>query len=249
MIVAQNQQGMSLSRMVTIFVFILAVFILFDPSLRSGLGAAVGFVLEPIVGINGEYPVVTLFLTGMIMTGTTILMRHLFTDHVEQIKSQKIVQAFNKELRQARMENNTYKIKKLTDQQQEIMQKSMQVSTSQLKLLPISMIVVIPIFAWISVFMGQVENAQFAVPWAQNVDLNDNIVLPVWILLYSTISLPFGQILMRALRYYDFGKRLHEIEQGRSPEERPTLVKTLKGLLGIRDSRAAETSDEESEER
>jgi uncharacterized membrane protein (DUF106 family) len=209
-----QQQPFGLSQMLTIFVLILAMFILFDQNLRNGLGAALGFVLEPVVGFGGQYPVVSLFLTGMIMTGITIILRHFFTDYVEQVKSQKIVAAFNKELREARLDNNTYKIKKLTEMQQEIMQKSMKVSTQQLKLLPMSMIVIIPIFAWVSVFIGNLSSSLIAVPWSMNVNLNDSILLPVWILLYSLISIPFGQILMRTLRYFEFRKRLHELEAG-----------------------------------
>jgi len=209
-----QQKPFGLSQMLTIFMLILAVFILFDQNLRAGLGAALGFVLEPVVGFGGQYPVVSLFLTGMIMTSITIILRHFFTDYVEQVKSQKIVAAFNKELREARLDNNTYKIKKLTEMQQEIMQKSMKVSTQQLKLLPMSMIVIIPIFAWVSVFIGDLSSPLIAVPWSMNVNLNDSILLPVWILLYSLISIPFGQILMRTLRYFEFKKRLQELEAG-----------------------------------
>jgi uncharacterized membrane protein (DUF106 family) len=211
---SESQQAMSWSRMATIFVLILAVFILFDQNLRNGLGQLVGYGLEPIVGFGGAYPVVTLFLTGMIMTSITIIVRHFFTDYVEQIRSQKIVSAFNKDLREARMENNTYKIKKLTEMQQDILQKSMKASTAQLKLLPITMIVIIPIFAWLAVFMGQVPNTIISVPWALNVNLIDTILLPIWVLLYSLISVPFGQILMRSLRFFEFRKRLRELEAG-----------------------------------
>lgn len=214
MMSSSQQQPMSMSRMITIFIMILAIFILFDQDLRSGLGNAVGFILEPLVGFGGEYPVVTLFLTGMIMTSTTVILRHFLTDYIEQVKSQKIVSAFNKEFRKARLENNTFKIKKLTEMQQEIMQKSMKVSAQQLKLMPVTMIVIIPIFAWVSVFIGNLPNSYIAVPWATDVNLNDSVVLPVWILLYSLISIPFGQMLMRILRFIEFRKRLNELEAG-----------------------------------
>jgi uncharacterized membrane protein (DUF106 family) len=53
-----------------------------------------------------------------------------------------------------------------------------------------------------------------AVPWSYNVDLNALNLFPNWVLLYSLISIPFGQILSRLLRYYDFRKRLNEIAAG-----------------------------------
>jgi len=165
------------------------------------------------VGLGNSMPVVTLFLTGILMTAATILVRHFFTDYVGQAESQKIVNAFNKELQKARLENNKYKIKKLTEEQPKIMKKSMDMSTTQMKLMPLTMLVVIPIFAWLSVWMAGLGPAAVVnVPWASNVDLNALNVFPNWVLLYSLISIPFGQILGRALRYVQFRKRLRTIE-------------------------------------
>jgi uncharacterized membrane protein (DUF106 family) len=124
-----------------------------------------------------------------------------------------VVSAFNKELQKARLENNTYKVKKLTEKQPEILQKSMKASATQLKLMPVTLIIVIPIFAWLSVFILDVHSPLIAVPWSFNVDLTENaIFFPNWVLLYSLISIPLGQVLARSLRFYDFRKRLREIE-------------------------------------
>ncbi len=203
-----------MSRFFTIFMFILAVFVLFDPVLREALGNIVGMGLAPVIGFGGNYPTLTLILAGMTMTGLTIVVRHFFTDYVQQAESQKIVSAFNKELRQARLENNTFKTKKLMEQQPKIMEKSMKMTGSQLKLMPVTMLIVVPIFAWVAVFMYHITSPLIAVPWSYNVDLNALNLFPNWVLLYSLISIPFGQILSRLLRYYDFRKRLNEIAAG-----------------------------------
>lgn len=201
----------SMSRFLTIFIFVLAIFVLFDQQLRDGLGKLVGYVLYPLVGFGGQWPVVSLMLTGMLMTGLTIIVRHFFTDYISQAESQKITSAFNKDLRQARLDNNTFKLKKLLEMQPQIMQRSLKQTSTQLKLLPVTMIIVVPIFAWVAVFMGQVSSSVIAVPWSFNVDLNTLTLFPNWILLYSLASIPFGQVLSRALRYRDFKKRLVEM--------------------------------------
>ncbi|MDW5563339.1 MAG: EMC3/TMCO1 family protein [Methanomassiliicoccus sp.] len=203
-----------MNQFITIFIFVFAMFVLFDQSLRTWLGTIVGYVLEPLVGLNGTVPVVTLILTGIIMTALSVVLRHFFTDYVGQAESQKIVSAFNKELQKARVENNKYKIKKLTEEQPNILKKSMEMSTSQMKLMPVTMLAIIPIFAWLSVWIGHLDPAIAVVnvPWATNVSLTASNVLPNWVLLYSLISIPFGQILSRALRYFEFRKRLREIE-------------------------------------
>ncbi|MDD1743435.1 MAG: EMC3/TMCO1 family protein [Methanomassiliicoccales archaeon] len=203
-----------MSRFFTIFMFILAVFVLFDPVLRDALGNIVGMALGPLIGFGGNYPTLTLMLAGMVMTGLTVVVRHFFTDYVQQAESQKIVGAFNKELRQARLENNTFKTKKLLEMQPKIMEKSMKMTGSQLKLMPVTLLIVVPIFAWVAVFMFQITSPLVAVPWSYNVDLNALNLFPNWVLLYSLISIPFSQILSRLLRYYDFRKRLNVLAAG-----------------------------------
>jgi uncharacterized membrane protein (DUF106 family) len=208
---ARPKGGMS--QMVTIFTFVLAIFIMFDTGLRNALGTFVGYGLDPILGFNHQYPIVTMVLAGLLMAALTIVVRHFFTDYVEQARSQKIVTAFNKELRDARKENNSFKMKKLMAEQPKILQKSMAQTTTQFKLLPISMIIVIPIFAWVSFFVSGLPSTYFSVPWSNYANLADgSYIFPQWVLLYSLISIPFGQVLSRALRYFSFNKRLKELK-------------------------------------
>jgi uncharacterized membrane protein (DUF106 family) len=202
----------SLANFATLFFVMIAVLVLFDQNIRNALGEWVGYVFQPLFGFNYEYVVLTLMITGLIMASLTIIVRHFFTDYVEQAENQKIVSAFNTELRKARLENNTFKTKKLTEMQPEILQKSMKASSTQLKLMPVTLIIVIPIFAWLSVFMQDVHSPLVAVPWSYSVDLlATTLFFPNWVLLYSLISIPLGQVLARSLRYMDFRKRLREI--------------------------------------
>lgn len=200
------------SRMLLIFVFIMAIFVMFDQDLRSALGNIVGYGLEPLWGFDGSFPVVSLFITGAFMTTLSIVVRHFFTDYVKQARSQKIMAAFNKEMREARKENNTYRLKKMLELQPKMMEESMKQTTTQMKLMPVTMLIIIPIFAWLAVFVGDLQSAVITVPWSNFADLNESYVLPAWVLLYSLISVPFGQLLSRGLRYYSFKKRLNELK-------------------------------------
>ncbi|MCG7845168.1 MAG: EMC3/TMCO1 family protein, partial [Methanomassiliicoccales archaeon] len=84
-------------------------------------------------------------------------------------------------------------------------------TTGQLKLMPVTMLIIIPIFAWIAVFVGGLDSTLITVPWSNLADLNASYLFPSWILLYSLISVPFGQLLSRGLRYYSFKKRLNQL--------------------------------------
>jgi hypothetical protein len=111
-----------LSTFMTIFIFGLALIVLLDNQLRESLGTAIGYAFDPLFGFNYQFPITTLLITGMMMTTLTIVIRHFFTNYVAQAEGQKIVGAFNKELRQARKDNNGFKLKKLLEMQPKIVQ-------------------------------------------------------------------------------------------------------------------------------
>ena len=165
-----------------------------------------------------ESPVLTLIIAGIIMTSMSMIVRSFMTDTVKQQRSQSEMKAFQAELRKARIENNLYKIKKLSDQQQAMMAKSMEGTGAMMKTMPITMLIVIPIFAWVRYFIDHLVtegyNTVINIPWGL-VDLNSSILfLPSWILIYTLISIPFGQLVSRLIRTYLFKKRLKELEAG-----------------------------------
>jgi uncharacterized membrane protein (DUF106 family) len=202
-----------MNQMVLMLVFIVAIFIMFDQSLRQSLGAAVGVVLEPIVGFHGHNAVLTLFLTGLLMGFFSIVVRHFFVDWIEQARIARITSAFQKEFREARLTNNTYKIKKLTELQPQIMSQSLKTSQTQMKLMPVTMLVIIPVFAWLANFVYlDLPSTMLSVPWSLDVNMRDSSVLPNWVLLYSLLTLPFTQVLQKSLKFFSFRKRLEKLE-------------------------------------
>ena len=203
------------NQMVVMLAFITALFVMFDNDLRQGLGDLVGIPLAPLVGFGGNQPILTLLFTGLLMSFFSISVRHFFVNWVDQARSQRITSAFQKELREARASNNTYKLKKLTELQPQIMAQSMKTSQTSLKLMPLTMLVVIPIFAWLANFVYlDISSTTFSVPWAFSADMKHSNVLPNWVLLYSLLTLPFGQVLTRVLKYFSFSRRLKQLESG-----------------------------------
>jgi uncharacterized membrane protein (DUF106 family) len=212
------------NQLITLMAFLFMMYIMFTPSLRAGLGKLVGIPLSPLIGFDGELVMLTLLFAGLLTSIFTISVRHLFMDWIGQARTQRITSAFQKEMREARLSNNTYKIKKLQDIQPQILSQSMKSSQTQLKLMPVTMIVVIPIFAWLATFLyADVSSTAFAVPWAFNTNLISSNIFPNWIILYSLLTLPFGQVFIRTLKYFSFRKRLKGLEtqelEGPAPGE------------------------------
>ena len=101
------------NQMIVLFAFMIALLVMFDNDIRQGLGKIVGLGLSPLVGFDGQLPILTLLFTGLLMSFFSISVRHLFVDWVSQARTARITSAFQKELREARQNNNTYKLKKL----------------------------------------------------------------------------------------------------------------------------------------
>jgi uncharacterized membrane protein (DUF106 family) len=201
------------NQMIMLVAFMAAIFVLFDNNLRKSLGEIVGIGLKPLVGFGGELPLLTLVLTGTLMTFFSVTVRHFFVNWIEQARNQRISSAFSKEMREARSSNNTYKLKKLTEIQPQIMSQSLKSSQTQFKLMPVTMIVIIPIFAWLANFVYiDLAATSFSVPWELNADMKLSNLLPNWVLLYSLVTIPFGQVLQRFLKFYSFRKLLRKAE-------------------------------------
>jgi len=201
------------NQMIVMLAFITAMVVMFNNDLRQSLGDIVGIPLTPLVGFDGKQPILTLLFTGLVMSFFSISVRHLFVDWVGQARNARITSAFQKELREARTSNNTYKLKKLTELQPQIMSQSLKSSQTQLKLMPVTMLVIIPIFAWLANFVYlDLASTSFSVPWSFDADMKSSNVLPNWVLLYSLLTLPFGQVLTRVLKYFSFSRRLRNLD-------------------------------------
>jgi len=208
----------SLRRFIYIFMGLLALLIMFDESLRTDLGNALGYVLYPVIGFDGQYPILTLMLAGSIMITFSTVIRDQLMDWVEMAENQKISSQFNKELMEAKRANKQSKVKKMEKRKEEISKLSMKSFKPQLKSMAITMVVILTIFGWIWTFIGDLPNTIFSVPWAFHADLSSQLPycfmpFPMWIGVYMLVSLPLTQVLMVVLKMYDFKKRLKEEEE------------------------------------
>ncbi len=200
--------------LLTIAGFAFVMLVLFNADLRDRLGRGVGVVLNPIVGFGGNYPVLTILIAGTLMVLLTTLIRHFTTDWLEMARTQAYMREFQKEFGQARKDNNTYKLKKLQDKQPEVMAKQQEMSSGQLKNMPLTMVIVIPLFAWMFQFVTELDYPFYAAPWNASVDMFGTTVFPHWILLYMCLSIPLGALVQKSMKYLSWRNRW----EGKHPE-------------------------------
>ncbi len=213
----QQMPGMSGKTMMGMMLAM--VIMLVVTSFRDPIGEALDVVFKYIA--FKDSPVLTLILAGIIMITISTVARSLLTDFVGMARNQQIQSDFNAEFRQARMENNLFKMKKLQEQQPQIMALSMEASTQQMKVMPITMLFVIPVYAWVYYFLKTGDTAAYFpgqtvivnMPWG-SLDVNSLLMgfFPSWIILYTLVSLPIGQIENRLIRLVLLRKRLRQLD-------------------------------------
>ncbi len=203
----------SFTRFLMIFLVLLAVVAMFDNTMRDSFGALAGFALGPVIGFGGQFPVLTLLIAGMITTGVSSLLRDHYTDWIKMVRSQKTTAAWQKALREAMRKGNRSEIQKLNKIREGFMKDQLDIQVNSMKPLAWTFFLFIVLFAWLNVFVNATLAATggqyFAVPWASNVYVNYvPLLLPSWVLMYSLLAIPVGQILTRVLKYVRFRKRL-----------------------------------------
>ncbi|PSG97299.1 hypothetical protein BRD56_06455 [Thermoplasmatales archaeon SW_10_69_26] len=203
-----------------ILMFGAVLLIMINPGLRFTLGRYVGVVLEPLIGFGGEDPALTIFFASIITGVFTGVIRHVMVDWLEMAEVQSEMKAFQNELKEARKNDNSYRVKKLTELQPKVMKKQASMSGQQFKPMGFTMVVVIPMFGWLWTFLESL-NAQVAgpltinAPWglgATELMSSAPIVsfLPTWILIYSLFSIPIGQLVQKGLKAVEFSRTLQD---------------------------------------
>ena len=180
---------------------LLMLYIIINPGLRVVMGEVAETALEPRIGFNGQYPALTILLAGMVMIGGTTVIRHLLVDWEQMAKVQLKMQAYNKALSDARKEGQQARVQKLMKMQPEVLLLQTGMMSNQMRPMVFTMLIAIPIIMWLYNFVEGLPVQALSLPWESHWGLQERIwILPHWIVIYSLMALPFGQILLRGLK-------------------------------------------------
>jgi uncharacterized membrane protein (DUF106 family) len=209
----QPQAGAS-SQIIMMMMIFGTMFVMFIPELRDGVGNIAGIVLEPIIGFDRNYPVLTVLLAGIGLVTFSSAVRHYFIDWVDTAEKQAKMKDFNKTMRDARMARDDAEVKKLQQKQLDMSKDQMTSMFDQMKPMMFTMIFLVATFAFIGSFVTKIPGATLSVPWSGNVDMNASLsssaccAFSNWMLLYMLISMSIAQVTQRIFKYYSFSKAL-----------------------------------------
>ena len=187
------------------------VYILINPEMRVGMGDLAATILEPKIGFEHEWPVLTFLFAGVLMISLTTIIRHILIDWEKVAEIQTKMAAYNKELSEARRSGNNPRLNKLMTMQPQVMVLQSEMMSNQMRPMMFTMLIAMPIIFWLCFgennFVDRMDLKVMSLPWEPNYSLTDSLwILPHSILIYSALSLPFGQILMRLLKLSSLNK-------------------------------------------
>ncbi len=203
--------------MLMLLMFVM-IFIFGDPNIRSMIALSLNSVFYPIIGFGGNYPLLTIFLAGILVVFLSSFFTNLFTDWKAMGKAQEASRAFQKEINKARKEGNTNRVKKLMKMQPQIMKMTTESSSKMMKPMLFLFIFIAPIFIWIIHFLGNLEYYFFTVPWTTGVSLFDKVILMSnWFLVYLLISMVLGQLIRQGLKWISWSDWWQNIRKNIRP--------------------------------
>lgn len=189
----------------------LGFFILFGiliiPGLREGMGAALGVVLNPFAAFVGNFLITILILSVITGIYTSVIQKYTTNwELMEKSKQyQKQVRELQKELMEAKRDDNKHRMKKLEKKKAEIMRKQTQFSgemfRQQMKPMAYIGIITIPIFMWIWEYVGVASIGPVIFPLIGEKVLTASFIfgLPYWVLWYMVCSIPIAQMIRKAI--------------------------------------------------
>ncbi len=208
---------------VMIMLMMVMMFIMFDPDLREGIAYGLDPIFNPTFALEGRFPVITLLLTAVLLIAISSTIRHFMTDWIGLARAQERMSAYQKELREATLANNTTKLNKLQEAQPEIMKMQSITMISSIKPAIFTMIIFVVVFPWLwAVYIPSLLNPPaietVTLPWTPKWPLNEPLGFcpgpsGYWIILYFILSLPFGLLFQHGLKMLSYSRKIRTSEE------------------------------------
>jgi uncharacterized membrane protein (DUF106 family) len=190
--------------MIMVFAFIVMFASL---AYREEVGTALDVVLGPFADFVGEFLILILILSVVTGIYTSVVQKYTMNWELmaKSKEYQKQIRDLQKEYMEAKKENNQHKMKKIEKKRTEVMRKQTQFSgemfKQQMKPMAYIMIITIPIFMWIWMYVESHPDMWAIFPLFGLTELSSAFIftLPFWVLWYMMCSIPIAQVVRKAL--------------------------------------------------
>ncbi len=165
---------------------------------RNGIANVVDSIFAPLAVLMPFHAVI--FVMASITGLYAALIQKYTIDWKLLREAQKRLKDFHTEYREAMKANNKYKLKKLEEERQEIMQLQGEMSKQQFKPMAYIAILSVPLFMWIYMELSG-NNFTVIAPFSGEVGLTQKVIGPIqwWFVWYFLSSMPVSQMIRKIL--------------------------------------------------
>jgi uncharacterized membrane protein (DUF106 family) len=200
------------------FIFLFMMIILLNRNTRQVLGEAIGILLNPLIGFGGVAPIWTIFVGTLVIVALSQSIRHFMTDWIKLARNQNLMKAFNKELNEARKNQNQQRVSKLQELQPKMMQNQMDIQGMTMKPSIFTMAFFIAFITWIYTFVDIAAVDSVSLPWNAAWKLEATSIFSSGLIIYILFTIPLSQMVVNIWKYISFSKRLRALEAKEAPE-------------------------------
>ena len=172
------------------------------PGAREIFGSTMNIFMSPVILFVGAENFFLVLSVLAIFTATcaTLVQKYLI-DQSAMAETMERMKAFQKEMKEARETQNTYMLKRLEEQQTEMLQDQMKMIKGQFKPMLYIVLVSLPFFIWAFFYVSSHPEASMYFPFWGEQYLGDRlfVVFTYWIFWYFLSSLAFSQVLRKIL--------------------------------------------------
>ena len=214
---AKTQQPSTTGFMLPFLILFMVMIIIANPGIRMAIALGVDSIFYPIIGFNASYPILTIAIAGIIMITLSSIFTNMFMDWKSLARAQEVAKYYQEELRKARKNNDSERIKQLMKLQPKILQLQSQSSVGMSKQMIFVMIFIAPIFIWLIYFLQRVPYLYFTTPWADYVPFTGRsfVIISNWFLFYIIFSTVVGQVIRQVLKYMKVSGKWQRIKMGK----------------------------------
>ncbi len=157
----EQQEAMRKSvrtQMTYLLIMIILLIVYTTPIIRYYFSLPMFYILQPIIGFNYQFPILTIFLAAIITAIINSSARHFFMDYFKMAEIQHRNRKYSQQMREAIRKNDKKEIEKIRAEQMAHMTDTMEITQQQMKPTYITLLISILIFAWLINFMFVAHN-------------------------------------------------------------------------------------------
>jgi uncharacterized membrane protein (DUF106 family) len=142
-----------ISTFILVFLFFMGFWMLIDQAARNQIAQLLGLGLYPVFGFSGRYPLLTMFIIGLLQMTISAIAYNWTTDWVESAKVQQHAKALRPLQMSAMRSGKKQHMEAIKPHMNDLSSRQSKMMIGQLKAMAVTWFLLIAIYTWVGLFL------------------------------------------------------------------------------------------------